>query len=331
MGEGERSCCLKREETIYTWKNTEKFTTISKTKDGLHMQWWSCEGNFKELIKPSSPTPNHLKNLKLSLLDQLAPPVYISLIFFYEANELKGLIDGSTNHAQICQQLKQSLSNTLTLFYPLAGKIDPDNFTIDCNDNGVEFIEARAQARLEDILHDPKLDQFQQYLPVDPLGGIYKGDGTLFMLQINFFECGGIAIGACISHTVADGSSLVDFMNAWASTCRGKTLNLLVTKKFVFDKKKLSALKQEATGWFPNAGSSDYVKDPTRVEVVSAFIWKHFLEKKLLDNNKSFAAHAVNTRSRASSSLQLEHAATDASWQPHIPLYVMMARVFPSP
>ncbi|KAK6140488.1 hypothetical protein DH2020_025769 [Rehmannia glutinosa] len=288
--------------------------------------------------KSSSPTPNHLKNLKLSLLDQLSPPVYISLIFFYEADELKGLIDGNTDHAQICQHLKQSLSNTLTLFYPLAGKIDPDNFTIDCNDNGVEFIEARAQARLKDILHDPKLDQFQQYLPVDPLGGIYRGEGTLFMLQINFFDCGGIAIGACISHIVADGSSLVEFMNAWASTCRGQKPkpakkfgvmanyfpardlsdsnispsilmgnDKLVTKRFVFDKEKLSALKQEATGWLPNAGS-DHVKDPTRVEVVSAFIWKHFIEKKLFNAKKSLAAHVVNIRSRANASLEMEHA-----------------------
>ncbi|KAI3445153.1 hypothetical protein Pfo_001818, partial [Paulownia fortunei] len=175
----------------------------------------------KELIKPSSSTPDHLINLKLSLLDQLSPPVYIALIFFYEADEVKGLT-GSTDHAQTCQQLKNSLSNTLTLFYPLAGKIDPDNFTVDCDDNGVEFIEARARARLGDVIQDPKPDEYFQYLPLDTLGGIHRGEGTLFMVQINFFDCGGIAIAACISHLIADGSSLVEFMNAWAATCRGQ-------------------------------------------------------------------------------------------------------------
>ncbi|KAL0380056.1 UNVERIFIED_CONTAM: Acetyl-CoA-benzylalcohol acetyltransferase [Sesamum angustifolium] len=123
----------------------------------------------KELIKPSSPTPDHLKAVKLSVLDQITPPVYISLIFFYEADELKGLAS-STDQAQICHHLKQSLSNTLTLFYPLAGKFDPESFTVYCNDDGVEFVEARARARLQDVVHDAKLEEFEKYLPVDPLG-----------------------------------------------------------------------------------------------------------------------------------------------------------------
>ncbi|KAK6140381.1 hypothetical protein DH2020_025876 [Rehmannia glutinosa] len=217
-----------------------------------------------ELIKPSSPTPNHLRSLKLSLLDQLAPPVYISLIFFYEANELKGLIDGNTDHAQICQHLKQSLSNTLTLFYPLAGKIDPDNFTIDCNDNGVEFIDACAQARLEDILRS----QTGPISAVSPTRDLSESNISPSLLMGN---------------------------------------DKLVTKKYVFDKEKLSVLKQEAIGRFPSTGS-DYVKDPTRVEVVSAFIWKHFIENKISNTKKSLAGHIVNIRSRASPSLDLENA-----------------------
>ncbi|PIN14079.1 Vinorine synthase [Handroanthus impetiginosus] len=284
----------------------------------------------KELIKPSSPAPDHLKTLKLSLLDQLSPPVYISLIFFYEADELKC----TTGHTQISQHLKQSLSKTLTLFYPLAGKIDTVNFTVDCDDNGVEFIEARAHSRLRDVTKDLQLDQLRQYLPVDPLGGIYVSEGTPFMVQVNFFDCGGIAVAACVSHLIADGWSLVEFMNAWAATCRGEkskftpefgvlarylpardlsgsnispTLLMgnekLVTKRFVFDKEKLEALKEAATHEVPGA---DIVKNPTRVEVVSAFIWKHFKESKAKKNIT--AAHIVNIRSRASPSLQLENA-----------------------
>lgn len=291
----------------------------------------SVEVISKELIKPSSSTPDHLRNLKLSVLDQISPPVYISLIFFYEADELKRLTS-CTDHAQICQHLKQSLSNTLTLFYPLAGKIDPETFTVYCDDNGVEFVEARAHSRLRDVVLDAKLEEFQKYLPVDPLGGIHVGEGgTLFMVQINFFDCGGVAVGACVSHLVADGSSLVNFMNAWAATCRGEnpksvpefgvlgryfpardlsdsniSLSLimgndkLVTKRFVFDKEKLAALKQAAIG-----DGSDNVSDPTRVEAVSAFILKHFMENNPLDADKSLmAAHLVNIRSRASPSLE---------------------------
>ncbi|KAL0425424.1 UNVERIFIED_CONTAM: Vinorine synthase [Sesamum radiatum] len=116
------------------------------------------------------------------------------------------------------------------------------------------------------------------------------------MVQINLFECGGVAIGVCMSHLVADASSLVEFMNAWAATCRGENPksapefgvmaryfpaqdlsdsnispsllmgnDKLVTKRFVFNKEKLAALKQAAA-----TGDGSDVKDPTRVEAVSA-------------------------------------------------------------
>ncbi|KAL0397400.1 UNVERIFIED_CONTAM: Stemmadenine O-acetyltransferase [Sesamum calycinum] len=172
----------------------------------------------------------------------------------------------------------------------MAGKIDPENVTVCCDDTGVEFVEARANARLRDVIQEPELDRFQTYLPVELLGGIYIGEGTLLMVQINFFECGGVAIGVCMSHLVADASSLVEFMNAWAATCRGENPksapefgvmaryfpaqdlsdsnispsllmgnSKLVTKRFVFDEEKLAALKQAAA----TADGSD-VKDPSR-------------------------------------------------------------------
>ncbi|KAK4414290.1 Stemmadenine O-acetyltransferase [Sesamum alatum] len=292
-----------------------------------------CDGSVqvisKELIKPSSSTPQHLRNLKLSLLDQLSPPVYIPIIFFYEADELRGL-SSNTDRAQLCRNLKQSLSDTLTTFYPLAGKIDPENATVYCDDIGVEFIEACANACLRDVVREPELDQIQKYLPVELLEGIHYGEGvTILKVQIKLFECGGVAIGVCMSHLVADASSLFKFMDAWAATCRGENPksapefgmmaryfpardlsesnfspsilmgdDKLVTKRFVFDKEKLAALKQAATG-------SDIVKDPTRVEAVSAFILKYFIESNFLDAKKSLVvAHMVNIRPRASTSLE---------------------------
>ncbi|WRX18884.1 hypothetical protein QQP08_011371, partial [Theobroma cacao] len=34
----------------------------------------------KETIKPSIPRPHHLRNLKVSFLDQLAHPIYIPIV-----------------------------------------------------------------------------------------------------------------------------------------------------------------------------------------------------------------------------------------------------------
>ncbi|KAL0296676.1 UNVERIFIED_CONTAM: Stemmadenine O-acetyltransferase [Sesamum radiatum] len=137
---------------------------------------------------------------------------------------------------------------------------------------------------------------------------------------------GGIAIGVCVSHMLADLASAMTFLNAWAASCKGEaevprfTLDLadyfpprefpdspahlrkltsnekkIVTKRFVFNKEKLEALKQAAA-----SPSGSNVKNPTRVEVVSAFIWKHFIDVAKSENpetKRTFAASlAVNLR-----------------------------------
>ena len=39
-------------------------------------------------------------------------------------------------------------------------------------------------------------------------------------VQVNYFTSG-IAIGACISHKIADGVSFIMFMKSWAAAARG--------------------------------------------------------------------------------------------------------------
>ncbi|KAG8380773.1 hypothetical protein BUALT_Bualt06G0050900 [Buddleja alternifolia] len=275
----------------------------------------------REIIRPSSQTPHHLKKLKLSYLDQLSPTTYIPLIFFYQADEIRGLT--TSNHVQISQHLKHSLSNTLASFYPLAGKIQ-DNSFVDCNDYGCQFIEARVQTRLMDVIKEPNMEFLKQMVLVDPIGG----HETLVAVQITFFDCGGIAIVVSISHQIADFTSQLAFIDAWAATFGGKSevsrfsfdlasyfptrdfpssnmfaslmsTELFPTKMLVFDREKLSKLKQAAI-----SSSGSIVKDPTSVEVASAFIWKHFIESvksKNMDAKKTFAAtQGVNLRPRTS-------------------------------
>ncbi|GMP97598.1 hypothetical protein CsSME_00045784 [Camellia sinensis var. sinensis] len=85
----------------------------------------------RETIKPSSPTPHHLKNHQLSFKD----------------HTLSSSGADDDEHEEkvhvISQRLKVSLSETLTHFYPLAGRFR-DNLAVDCNDEGVEFFEARV-------------------------------------------------------------------------------------------------------------------------------------------------------------------------------------------
>ena len=97
----------------------------------------------KETIKTSSPTPQNLKIFKLSLLDQIAPPEYVLVIFYYACNDKAKVIKPQER----IDQLKESLSQALTLIYPLAGRVK-DNIFIDCNDEGVYVLEAKGNCKL---------------------------------------------------------------------------------------------------------------------------------------------------------------------------------------
>ncbi len=68
----------------------------------------------RKLIKPATPTPPHLRSLKISSIDQLAPPTYVTFILYYHAN-------GDENDGKR-KGLQKSLSEILTLYYPLAGR-----------------------------------------------------------------------------------------------------------------------------------------------------------------------------------------------------------------
>nr|AMZ03409.1 acyltransferase ACT3 [Plectranthus barbatus] len=247
----------------------------------------------KQTVKPSSPTPPHRSNLMLSHLDQLAPPLYFPLIFFFQSKS-------NSNHIQISQHLKHSLSHALLSFYPLAGTlIQHDmNSYVHCNDAGVEFVDARAHARVSDIQDQDCLSSLKQFLPLDPTAA---GERPFLLFQLTFFDCGGVALGVCFSHKVADCVSVMALLHAWAAACRQpqKQINLgdvsfefdlhtyfpprvsvvprpprvasaekLVTRRFVFDKHKLMSLKE----------SVSRVLSPTRVELVSGFIWQSFLK-----------------------------------------------------
>lgn len=260
-----------------------------------------------EMVKPSSPTPSTARKYKLSSIDQVAPSLYIPFIFFYKG-------DGPKLHDQISRSLKKSLSETLAIFYPLAGTIERNSF-VDCNDAGVEIAEARVPARLSHLIQNPKMEELKQLLPEEK---------SILSIKTSYFDCGGIAVGVCLSHKVGDAASVVAFVNGWAATCRGEVSRIIppaldqlalrlppreteflsglgvgylkeeiVMERFVFDEEKLEKLRKEA--------STGEVKNPSRVEALSAFIWRSFIDAaKTTTSASSFtASHAVNLRPRA--------------------------------
>ncbi|CAH1440175.1 unnamed protein product [Lactuca virosa] len=174
----------------------------------------------EEHIKPSSPTPQNLRYFKLSMFDQIQISIYYPFTFFYPNNKnnnnknVEEIITERSNH------LKQSLSETLTQFYPFAGKVASE-LHIDCNDEGVYFIETRVDDRLENVLKKPDNKFLQRLIPVvnsvpnQQLLGSYVS-----MVQVNFFSCGGVAITVQHNHKLVDGASYMIFLKAWAAIAR---------------------------------------------------------------------------------------------------------------
>ncbi|XWS63794.1 hypothetical protein CRYUN_Cryun06bG0132500 [Craigia yunnanensis] len=163
---------------------------------------------YKEIIKPSSPTPHELCHYQLSSLDQSTLPVYNHLVLFYPTKS-DVQIDYIKN---ILDHLKLSVSKALTYFYPLAGRIK-NNLFVDCNDEGILFKEAQVKSRLSDFLQSSVPKELNKMFPfaLDDATELPMG------IQFNTFDCGGIGIGLCISHKIGDGLSYFTFLNTWAA------------------------------------------------------------------------------------------------------------------
>ncbi|XP_057470194.1 stemmadenine O-acetyltransferase-like [Actinidia eriantha] len=275
----------------------------------------------RERIKPSSPTPHHQRTFKLSLLDQLIPAPYAPLVFFYPGE------DGATP-LEVLKRLivlKESLSETLTHFYPLAGKIE-DDLTIDCNDEGACYVEAEVNCLLFDFLNQPDLYLIQRFLPCETSFNGSNAGTPVTNIQVSVFKCGGFAIGLCISHKILDGDAMSTFLKGWANTACGSKevvypnfvatsifptndlwlrdtsiatwgslfkVGNCTTRRFVFDASAIATLKAKA--------ASSCVLNPTRVEAVSAFLWKCAMaasEEKSGFKRPSLLSHVVNLRRR---------------------------------
>lgn len=116
----------------------------------------------KEAIRPSIPTPSHLRDFKLSFIDERIPTVYSPLIVYYYKNE-------NMKQHEMVGRLKSSLSDALVEFYPLAGRMKGQIF-VDCNDAGISYVEAQAHAILSDIIKSPKSEVLDKLTPFPTTG-----------------------------------------------------------------------------------------------------------------------------------------------------------------
>ncbi|KAI3901228.1 hypothetical protein MKW92_027079 [Papaver armeniacum] len=218
-------------------------------------------------MKPSWPKLLNLKNFTISFWDQMitpSVPVPVPILVFYYASTGKNVLDQSND-------LKKSLSETLTHFYPLAGTIGKDNKIVDCDDYGVQYLETRVDdVRLSEVLgkHPDEGYIMNQFIPTNlhysTELGTCSDNLVQLVIQVNMFDCGGMVIGVSMLHKIADAASLSTFVKAWARTSSR------------LDGNGVGIYEEEST--VPNfdakAADNLHVPNPTKVESVTALFWK---------------------------------------------------------
>ncbi|XP_057422661.1 stemmadenine O-acetyltransferase-like [Lotus japonicus] len=281
-----------------------------------------------ETIKPLLPTPDEHKSYQLCLFDQLQAVTYLPIVLFYPSTE------GFPEPSFISAQLKKSLSETLAIFYPVAGRRKDHSF-ITCNDEGALYLEANVNHSMVEFLTPPKIEHLNKLLPCEP-NKLHQDGESLpqVLVQVNTFTCGGIAIGTCNLHILLDGCSGSLFQATWAAICRGSREGMpppdfcsassffppvnhlslphhiaqsnedsdiqkkCTTRRFVFDAESINTLRSEAK----DDGDDESSKSPTRYEALAAFIWKHMTLACKVESGDvtrpALAIHIVDMRRR---------------------------------
>ncbi|PON77159.1 Transferase [Parasponia andersonii] len=284
----------------------------------------------RELVKPSSPTPTHLKHYKLCLLDQFFPEIHCGILFFYSSPP-----DCKKNDDKnYCRILKDSLSETLTDFYPIAGRFK-DTSTIDCNDDGACVVEAKLDSNLSDFLtslsQPSEKDNLHQKLgklnPAFDSETMELASKCMLIAQLTVFECGGTAICFSLQHRFCDLWSVVVFLKSWSARARCSYGEIAVPsfvgssflppqdlpplpplenpienrtmRRLVFEAPKISALKEKLMS--EKRSKSAEITSVSRVEVVLALVLKSAISAaRSIDESakKSAVFCPVNLRKR---------------------------------
>ncbi|KAI3524299.1 hypothetical protein L1887_02952 [Cichorium endivia] len=165
------------------------------------------------IVKPSETTPE--KRLWNSNLDLVVGRIHILTLYFYRQNGSSNFFDSRV--------LKKSLADVLVSFFPMAGRLGKDGegrVDINCNGEGILFVEAEADCDIDDFGEITPSPELRRLAPtVD-----YSGDISsypLFITQVTHFKCGGVSLGCGLHHTLSDGLSSLHFINTWSDVTRG--------------------------------------------------------------------------------------------------------------
>ncbi|KAK9905122.1 hypothetical protein M0R45_000458 [Rubus argutus] len=158
------------------------------------------------VVKPAVETPRQSR--WMSNLDMISSNAHTLTIYIYNPKDGTGADNDSFFDLTV---LKHVLSKAIMPFYPLAGHLMRNNddknarIEINCNINadGVLFVVANSSSCANDFANFKATLEFGRRLipAVDYSVGI--SSFPLFVAQIMYFKCSGVALGIAFEHSIA--------------------------------------------------------------------------------------------------------------------------------
>lgn len=192
-----------------------------------------------ELIVPARPTPRELKQLS-DIDDQESFRFHIPVIFLYKNNSAS--LPPVLKEKDPVKVIKEAISEALVYYYPFAGRLieGPNRkLMVDCNGEGILFLEAEANFKLEQLGGAiqppcPYLEQLTYNVPGSE--GILGC--PLLLIQVTRLMCGGFTLAIRFNHTMCDASGLVQFVKTIEEMATGANTPSLFP---VWQRKRLCA------------------------------------------------------------------------------------------
>ncbi|KAE8684709.1 Benzyl alcohol O-benzoyltransferase [Hibiscus syriacus] len=170
-----------------------------------------------ELVVPARPTPREC--LLLSDIDNQQGLRYqMPGVHFYRQNP-------SMEGKDPAQVIRKALAQALVFYYPFAGRLREapnGKLMVDCNAQGVLFIEADVDVTFEDFggAICPPFPCFEELL-YDVPGSSGLVNCPLLLIQVTRLKCGGFIFAHRVNHTIVDAMGVSQLMHAMTEIAQG--------------------------------------------------------------------------------------------------------------
>ncbi|CAM0901755.1 unnamed protein product [Alopecurus aequalis] len=174
-----------------------------------------------ELVAPARVTPREVKSLS-DVDNQPGLRAYPSLIEFFRCRR-------APEGGPPASSLKAALAETLVHYYPVAGRLRElpggKKLAVDCTAEGVVFVEAHADVRLEELGMPlvppyPCVEQF-----MCDVGDVTDVIGKpLLYLQMTRLGCGGLVLVLTMCHSIVDAFGMSQILGCILDLARGQAV-----------------------------------------------------------------------------------------------------------